>query len=119
MKLQFYLRFHTEFGQSLWLCGNIAELGNDDPAAALPMEYLDTEFWTTHIELDKKSIPKNGFHYKYFLKTKEGDLVGEWGHDRIIEQFRRDLDEIKVVDTWNHSGEYENSFFTAPFTKVL
>ncbi|MFI5130448.1 MAG: 4-alpha-glucanotransferase [Chitinophagales bacterium] len=119
MKLQFYLRFHTEFGQSLWLTGNTDELGNDDLARALPMEYLDSEFWTTTIEVDKKSLPKNGFHYKYFLRTKEGDLVVEWGHDRIIEQFRKDLNEITAIDTWNHAGEYENSFFTAPFTRVL
>ncbi len=40
MKLQFYLRFHTEYGQSLWISGNADELGNDDAAKALPMEYL-------------------------------------------------------------------------------
>ena len=46
MKLQFYLRFHTEFGQTLWISGNMDELGNNDPTAALPMQYLDSEFWT-------------------------------------------------------------------------
>ena len=119
MKLQFYLRFHTEFGQSLWISGNSNELGNDNPASALPMEYLDNEFWTTRFEVNKKNWPKGGIRYKYFLKTKEGELINEWGHDRIVEQFRKDLSEIKCVDTWNHAGEYENSFFTAPFISVL
>jgi 4-alpha-glucanotransferase len=119
MKLQFYLRFYTEFGQSLWITGNIDELGNNNPSGALPMEYLDNEFWTANIEINKKGLSKNGIKYKYFLKTKEGELISEWGHDRIIEQFRKELNEIKVVDTWNHAGEYENSFFTAPYTKVL
>src|SRR6476660_8732671 len=119
MKLQFYLRFYTEFGQSLWVRGNIDELGNDDPAKALPMEYLDNEFWTTSIELNRKGLPKTGICYRYFLKTKEGELISEWGHDRIIGEFRKDLNGIKAVDTWNHAGEYENSFFTAPFTNVL
>ena len=119
MKLQFYLRFHTEFGQSLWITGNADELGNNDPSGARAMEYLDNEFWTASIDIDKKDLPKGGIQYKYFLKTKEGELIIEWGHDRFIEQFRKDLNEIRVVDTWNHAGEYENSFFTAPYTKVL
>ncbi len=119
MKLQFYIRFYTEFGQSLWISGNIDELGNDDTANALLMEYLDHEFWNARVEINKKGLPKNGIRYKYFLKTKEGELVSEWGHDRTIDVSRKDLSEIDVVDTWNHAGEYENSFFTAPFNKVL
>jgi 4-alpha-glucanotransferase len=119
MKLQFYIRFHTEFGQSLWISGNIDELGNDDPANALLMEYLDYEFWNARVEVNRKGVPKNGIRYKFFLKTKEGELVSEWGHDRMIDVSRKDLSEIDVVDTWNHAGEYENSFFTAPFNKVL
>ncbi|MEI9912493.1 MAG: carbohydrate-binding module family 20 domain-containing protein [Bacteroidota bacterium] len=72
MKLQFYIRFYTEFGQSLWISGNIDELGNDDTANALLMEYLDHEFWNARVEINKKGLPKNGIRYKYFLKTKEG-----------------------------------------------
>ncbi|HEY6504589.1 MAG TPA: 4-alpha-glucanotransferase [Chitinophagaceae bacterium] len=119
MKLQFYIRFHTEFRQSLWISGNIDELGNDDPANAFPMEYLDSEFWNARIEVNRKGLPKNGIRYKYFLKTKEGELVGEWGHDRVIDISRKEVTEIETVDTWNHAGEYENSFFTAPFNNVL
>lgn len=119
MKFQFYLRFHTEFGQSLWVSGNVDELGNEDPANALQMEYLDDEFWTARIEINRKSLPKNGIRYSYFLKNKDGELVYEWGHDRVVNESRKGLDEIKLVDTWNHTGEYENTFFTAPFKKVL
>jgi 4-alpha-glucanotransferase len=119
MKFHFYLRFHTEFGQSLWISGNVDELGNNDPAAALSMQYLDNEFWEAGIEISKKDLPETGICYKYFLKTKEGELIGEWGQDRVIDIIHKDLKEVEMVDTWNHAGEYENSFFTAPFTKVL
>ncbi|MDP4264078.1 MAG: 4-alpha-glucanotransferase [Bacteroidota bacterium] len=119
MKLQFYLRFHTEFGQSLWISGNVNELGNDDPSNALLLEYLDNEFWNTRIEIDRKSLPKNGIRYKYFLKNKDGELIWEWGNDRVIDLSWKDVKEIEAVDTWNHTGEYENSFFTAPFNNVL
>ena len=118
MKLQFYLRFHTEFGQSLSITGNMEEIGNDEPAAAFALEYLDNDFWTATIHINKKNIPKGGVRYSYFLKTKEGEIISEWGQ-RTIDDLRKELEEIKCVDTWNHAGEYENSFFTAPFTKVL
>ena len=44
MKLDFYLRFYTHPGQSILLTGNVAELGNGDVTAALPMDYVNVEF---------------------------------------------------------------------------
>lgn len=119
MKLQFYIRFHTEFGQSLWISGNIKELGDNDPANALPMEYLDSEFWNARVDISRKDIPKEGIRYKYLLKTKAGDWVSEWGNDRDLAGLGKDITTVEILDTWNHAGEYENSFFTAPFNKVL
>lgn len=119
MKLQFNIRFHTEFGQSLWLSGNIDELGNDDPAGVVEMQYLDSEFWNIKIETSGKGLPKEGIRYKYLLKTKDGEWVSEWGHDRVIDVSRKDVEAIELLDTWNHAGEFENSFFTAPFNNVL
>lgn len=119
IKLQFFLRFNTEFGQSLWISGNIDELGNDDPARAFPMEYLDHEFWNGSLSVNRRSIPKKGICYKYLLKNKDGEWVSEWGQDRIIDTGNKNVHEAEMVDTWNHAGEYENSFYTAPFDNVL
>jgi 4-alpha-glucanotransferase len=118
MKLQFYLRFHTQFGQSLWIVGNTAELGNDDVTKAQPLEYLNEEFWHTSIVIKRKAVEKN-ICYKYFLKNKDGEITYEWGNDRIIDIFKKELHEIQLLDTWNHAGEYENAFFSAPFKNVL
>jgi len=118
MKLQFYLRFYTKPGQSLWIIGDANELGNDNPFKAIPLGYLNEEFWHATIEIKKKAVRKN-IHYKYFLKNEDGEMIFEWGNDRIINEFRKDINEIQLVDTWNHAGEYENSFFSAPFKKVL
>lgn len=118
MKLQFYLRFHTRTGQSLWISGNAEELGNDDPQQAISLEYLNNEFWQVTIEIRKKDVEKN-IRYKYFLKNEDGELIGEWGNDRLVDIFRKELQEIQMVDTWNHAGEYENVFFSLPFKNVL
>lgn len=119
MKLQFFLSFHTKFGESLWVCGNSEELGMDDPEKALPMEYLNDEFWEASIEISKKHLQKNQLCYKYYLKNSEGEFISEWGHDRIVYDLKKDAEEIQLIDTWNHAGEFENAFFTAPFNNVL
>ena len=101
MRLQFYLRFHTEFGQSIWITGDCEELGNNDPANAMPMEYLNEEFWQYETTIKKKDLGKK-VSYKYFLKNSDGELIYEWGNDRQIELPKKLPDEIQLTDTWNH-----------------
>jgi 4-alpha-glucanotransferase len=118
MKLQFYLRFYTRFGQQLLITGNTEELGNNDPARALPLEYLDDEFWSGSVEIKKKELEKP-LSYKYILKNEDGELLYEWENDRTIHIDPEELQELVLVDTWNHAGEYENAFYSDAFNKVL
>ena len=37
----------------------------------------------------------------------------------VIDVSKTGIDEIQLTDSWNHSGEYENVFYTDPFRKVL
>jgi 4-alpha-glucanotransferase len=101
MKLLFYLRFHTRYGQRLYLSGNIEELGNNDPGKRVPMEYLNEEFWSVEIEVKRKDLPKT-ISYTYSLEDENGAVLNEWGHDRTLEGFRKDVNELQAVDTWNH-----------------
>ena len=119
MNLQFYLRFYTQFGESLWVSGNTEELGMGDPKKAIAMEYLNDEFWHAAVTIHKKNLVKDGVIYKYYLKNKEDQLIGEWGLDRIAHTTNKETTEIQLIDTWNHAGEYENAFFSAAFKNVL
>lgn len=119
IKLHFFLRFHTRFGQSLCISGNIPELGGGNPEQALVMEYLNDEYWQVSIEVSEKYIRKNEIRYKYYLRDENGESAGEWGGYKAVGHIRGDIDDIKIIDTWNHAGEYENAFFTTPFSKVL
>lgn len=118
MKLQFYLKFHTRYGQRLLVSGNVEELGNNDPAKALPMEYLNEEFWHVAVDIKKKELQKT-ITYQYLLENENGERVQEWGDDRQVEGIKKEINDLVMVDTWNHAGEYENAFFTAPFQEVL
>ena len=74
MRIQFYLRYHTEFGQSLWITGNTEELGNNMPEKALPMEYLNEDFWHCNFDIKKKDL-QSPVIYKYILKNKDAELL--------------------------------------------
>lgn len=124
MNLQFYLRFHTEFGQSILVSGNTDELGNDDESKALPMTYLNGDFWGITIDIKQKKLVR--LQYKYLLRTKEGEIIPEYGNDRSGDTGKnftlpdaQPLNELQFLDTWNHAGEFENAFFTAPFQDIL
>jgi len=117
MKVQFFLRFHTEYGQSLLISGNTEELGTDDLSNALLMTYLNDEFWVATIELKQKKIGQ--LRYKYLLKTNDGEIIPEFGNDRTASLAKNGASELQFIDTWNHAGEFENAFFTTPFQKTL
>jgi len=117
MKIHFYLHFHTKFGEALYVIGNIPVLGNNDPAKACLLEYMNDEFWQGSIELNAGKQVK--IQYNYLFKTADGTVISEWGHDRAIEIVKPGIEEIQVIDIWNHAGEYENVFFSSPFQKTL
>ncbi len=117
MKLQFYLRFSTRYGQSLYITGNIAELGNDDPQSALLMSYLNDQLWVAEIDIKAKQLSQ--LHYKYILKGEDGELIMDAEKARAIDFDTEHASDINIIDTWNHTGEYENVFFTTPFQNVL
>jgi 4-alpha-glucanotransferase len=117
MKLDFYLRFYTHPGESILLTGALPELGNGDVAAALPMEFVNGEFW--HLPLTLPTLPTEPVHYHYILKGVDGTLTEEWGNDKFIEAPGSGAEELSVIDTWNFAGEFENVFSTAPFRNVL
>src|SRR5262245_32818059 len=102
MKIQFYLRFHTGFGQALFLESN-TPLSKDNPPI-LALKYVNEEYWMAEVEIELKS--KEPFVYNYFLSDKDGEIVREWGKDRMLETPKASLSGYVVIDTWNHAGEY-------------
>ena len=118
MTIQFYLRFHTKYAESLLVSGDAEELGNNDPAKALLLEYLNNEFWTGTINVKKKEFNK-GASYKYILQREDGSQFVESCNDRQIDFFKKETENIRLVDTWNYAGEFENAFYTTPFRNGL
>ena len=119
MIFNFFLRFSTRFGQTLFVSGNHSALGNDDMSAAVPLKYFNDQWWQGKMEIPGADSSTLYIEYRYILRDDEGDQVVEYGNDRIIELNRVDAKEVLLADTWNHAGEIANVFFTQPFQNVL
>lgn len=117
--ISFTLKFHTKFGQSLFITGNHELFGNNDPLKALPMQYLNEEYWTASIALDTKTISEEGIVYNYLLRYEDGYLSFDWGSDKVIKNNIADAENILISDSWNHAGFYENAFYSEAFKNVL
>ena len=116
MKIDFYLRFYTQPGQSIWLSGNYSVLGDGDPEKAYPLQYVSGEFWHGTLQLDE--FPADPLCYHYILRDPDGALTEE-GEDKFIAPPAEGTEEVEAIDTWNYAGEFENTFYTSPFREVL
>lgn len=118
-KIIFQIRFHTAFGQSLFITGNHPLLGNGDPEKAVPLQYFNDEYWYLVLELSAKDITDSELTYHYILRNADGITNYDWGNDKTIQLAAFDATELLVIDSWNYAGYFENTFYTEPFAEVL
>jgi 4-alpha-glucanotransferase len=118
MNLTFRLRFQTVYGQSLLLTGNHEQLGNGDVEQAIPLQYLNPEFWQVTIALREGAGTDPPIAYHYILRNADGSSLQDWGNGRAISPAAFQHGGL-IIDTWNNPGSYQNAFYTEPFKQVL
>ena len=75
MKITFEIYYHTRWGESLFLSGDIDELGANEDNRAVMMDYQGDGLWKYTMELPASA---KKFHYEYLVKSGEG-IRREWG----------------------------------------
>ena len=117
-KLNFHLRYKTSFGQAIFITGDHPLLGNGKIEQAIPMVYLNDDYWVLHLET--KGLLKEGtISYSYFIQNADGTRSFDWGSDKSIIVNQVATKELVLIDAWNFTGYTDNAFFTAPFANVL
>ena len=119
MKLTFKLRFHTKYGQTLWLTGDHEILGGGQVERAIPLQYLNEEFWQVTITLPKEPATNVEINYSYILREANGLAIQDWGNGRTINPAAFAQAEVLIIDAWNSESFFENAFYTEPFQQVL
>src|SRR5215204_1818942 len=116
MKIEFYLRFKTRFGQSLFVTGNLPALGQNEPSNATPLRFLNDEFWYASIDIGPAEV--NALHYHYLFHNEHGELIPEGEHHRTVD-LKKLSSDLVLIDSWNDESFYENAFYTTPFKEIF
>jgi 4-alpha-glucanotransferase len=112
MKLHFYLRYGTKFGETFSLL-----LRNDAIEKSIPLNYFNETLWRVTIEIDKTA--QETLQYSYIFTDANGKTKNEGQQDRVIALKNIAQSEVHIFDYWNAMGAYQNVFFTMPFQQTL
>ncbi len=116
MRVTFWLRYHTEYGQLLRLTGD-RDLFGDGPGLA--MNYLNGSFWQATLATTPEALRKAAPGYSYALREPDASVVEDWGTDRRLDLGPPQAEELLIIDSWNPPGQNENVYYTKPFRQIL
>lgn len=117
MKINFYIRYHTVFGEEFYITGNNRFLGDNDIAKAVSLRWFNEDFWVATIDFPEDF--DDDIHYKYILKDTKGVIIFDGEENRFIDLSLKKIKSYSVFDTWNSAGNIWNVFFTRAFNKIL
>lgn len=116
MKITFNLRYHTEWGQQLAVCGAIPVLGSTDESVCPAMELTGPDTWSLTIDCPE---PPAVLTYHYLVKTTDGYVCRrEWGAPHSL-PVARGVGAVIVEDWWQdmpadkfaYSSAFTGGFF--------
>ncbi len=114
MKLTLNVGYRTNWGEALFIIGNIANLGSNNINAAQPMRLEGAENWVIDVEVPNDIT---SFEYSYLVKKSDGSVKREWGAPH---KFTRGngVDHIMEIDRWQDMPN-NKPFFSSAFVDCI
>jgi len=109
MKLTLCINYHTKWGESLFVTGNIPQLGSNNINAAQSMRCDDFQYWTLSVDIPENI---NTFEYSYFVKNEDGSLKKEWGVPHVFVRGTA-VDKSLIIDFWQDIPENKPLYSSA------
>lgn len=123
MIINFEINHKINFGQILFVCGSVPDLGNGDVSNARPMECVEPDKWRLSVEVDDAT---KGLTYSYLIKEKNGNTLkngntfAEWGASRTVDFCG--AASVLLFDSWQdkpndeflYTSAFTDSFFAHP-----
>ena len=95
MKISFNLNYHTQWGESLFLCGDLLQLGAGDPNEALEMSLVSPDLWRVDVEFNENPP---SFDFFFVVKSNDKAWRFEWGKPHHYEGC--DAKQVKIFSSW-------------------
>lgn len=97
MNLSFNIDYRTNWGESIYITGNIPALGNGDLSKALKLDLYGEQLWKTRISIPDETP---GFTYSYIVRHENGQERKEWGKGHIFNP-GTDVRDYEIFDRWS------------------
>lgn len=115
MEINFECLCNTQWGQNLYLCGGIPELGNFDANKAIKLTCNDLNRWQTKIIVSNVS----DFNYYYFI-IADKTIINEISQQREFKiSANQKLNTLSINDIWRPVGNVEYAWNATTFTKAI
>lgn len=114
MKVIFNVDYRTNWGESIYITGNLPELGMGDYANAMKLNLEGDERWTGELVLPDAPT---SFEYRYIVLRDDRSVKEEWGKSRHFEA-RPDVPVCRIYDRWQDMP-YDKPFYSSAFTECI
>ncbi|MDE6288841.1 MAG: 4-alpha-glucanotransferase [Muribaculaceae bacterium] len=114
MKITFNIDYRTNWGESLYLSGNVSALGDGEWNKAVKMKLEGSERWTATIDLPD-DITAIDYHYE--VRHENGGVKHEWGHDHHFTR-GRNARNYNVYDRWQDQP-WDKPYYASAFTDCI
>lgn len=114
MKVTFNINYRTNWGESLYVYGNIKELGGGNPAEAIKMTLIGSETWSLEIKCSK--LPAE-VKYGYVVKPEYGEWRFEDGGEHALHT-GNGISNYVVSDNWKDKPA-DGPFYSSAFIKSI
>lgn len=115
MKLTFNLNYHTQWGESLYICGTLPSLGSRDPLKAAPMELVAPNTWRYSIYVDDNAVD---FTFFFIVKGEEGKAWRfEWGRPHSYHGDKK-VSRADLFCAWSDMPS-DKPFYSSAFTSGM
>lgn len=113
MKIIFNIGYRTNWGESVYIVGDIEALGNGDYAKALKLHLDGNDHWSISIDTPADG---RGFNYHYFVRNDDGAVKNEWGHGNCFTA--TDEGTYRIYDRWQDQP-FDKPFYSSLFTECV
>ena len=114
MKITFTINYHTTWGQNVYVCGDIEQLGKSDPVQSTQMQYIGNGNWELNILLPDNTPT---FKYQYIVKEYDAIIAEEWGKMRTFTRNSTSTNYL-ITDKWRNAPS-DSVFYTSFFYRNI
>ncbi|MDE6157259.1 MAG: 4-alpha-glucanotransferase [Muribaculaceae bacterium] len=113
MKIIFNIDYRANWGESVYITGEVPALGCGDYAKALKLNVDGVDKWWVALD-----VPDSiDFTYRYFVRRDDGSVIEEWGDGHTFKASPA-VSQYHVYDRWQDQP-YDKPFYSSAFTECV